>query len=77
MHLIINFIEWVIAAFIFIFAAVYACKHIVGKFKQCKHEWVEGRGYIKIGNHTETYYDGPRCLKCRECKNAPWIVEVP
>lgn len=69
-----HILQWSAIVFIFGFAAIYACKHVISKF--CKHEWVYGRGYINIGNNTQVYYDGPRCQKCRKCKDAPWIVEV-
>ena len=39
------------------------------------HQWVNGRGYIDIGPGVSAYYDGPRCIWCRHCKNAPDLKE--
>lgn len=39
------------------------------------HQWVNGRGYIPIGPGCSAYYDGPRCIWCWRCKNAPDLKE--
>lgn len=37
------------------------------------HVWLQGRGYIDLGDGVSAYYDGKRCSYCGKCKDAPSI----